>query len=58
MGYCTNETLVLKEEGTPTRGLITITKDVLFPRTTGEDHPEDKEEETDNNTTPQTLPPP
>ena len=56
MGYCVNEILVLKEEGTLTRGLITIIKDTLSPRTTGEDHLGDREEETNNNIIPQTPP--
>ena len=57
MDYYTNETLEPKEGGMRIKESTTI-KDVPFLKTTGEDHQEDKGEETDNNTTPQTLHPP
>ena len=54
MDYYANGTLELKEEEMPIKESIT-TKDVPSCRTTGEDRQEDKEEEADNSTTPQTL---
>ena len=54
MDYYTNGTLELKEEEMPIKESIT-TKDAPFHRIIGEGCQEDKEEEADNNTTPQML---
>ena len=58
MDYCANETSGPKEEGILIKGSIATTKDAPFPRTTGEDHLEDKEEGIDSNTIPQMPLPP
>ena len=57
MGCYINGTLEPKEEAMPIKESIT-TKDAPFHKTTGEDHQEDKEERTDNNTTLQMPHPP
>ena len=49
-----NEILGLKEEGMPIKESTTTTNDIPSHKTIGEDHLEDKGEETNNNTTPQT----
>ena len=53
MDYYINRILELKEEEMPIKELTTITNDIPSHKTTGEDQWEDKEEGTDNNTTPQ-----
>ena len=53
MDYFVNGTLEPKEEGTPIKESTITIKDALPHKIIGEDHQEGKEEEVDNNTTPQ-----
>ena len=50
--YYTNEMLGLKEEERHIRGSTTAINDTPSLKTIGEEHWEDKEEETNNSTTP------
>ena len=53
MDSCVNKKLGLKEEEMPIKESTTTTNNIPSLKTIGEDHPEDKGEETNSNTTPQ-----